>query len=57
MSTMMLMCNAIYLVLVRGHVCQHHEVLMMSKLSIRKATNSAQMMEVLDKMVSVIVML
>ena len=54
---MMLMCNTIHLMLARECVYQCHEVLMMSKLSIKRATNSAQMMEILNKMMSAITVL
>ena len=53
----MLMCNAIHLMLIKECVYQHHEVLMMSKLSIKRAINLIQMMEILNKMVSAITVL
>ena len=57
MFTMMSICNAIHSVLTRKHVYQHHEMLAMSKLSIKKAINLAQMMKILNKIISVIVVL
>ena len=54
---MMSMCNIIHSVLIKEHVYQHHEMLTISKLSIKRATNSAQMMEILNKMMSAIAVL
>ena len=54
---MMLMCNVIHLMLIKEHVYQCHEVLIISKLSIKKVINLIQMMKILNKMISVIAML
>ena len=57
MFIMMSMCNTIYLMLIKKCVCQHHEVLTMNKLSIKRTTNSAQMMKILNKIINVIAVL
>ena len=57
MFTMMLMCNTIHSVLIKEHIYQYHEVLMMSKLSIKKIINLAQIMKILNKIMSAIAVL
>ena len=54
---MMLICNTIHLMLIRECVYQHHEMLIINKLNIKRAINLIQMMKILNKIMSVITVL
>ena len=53
----MIMCNFIYLMLLKNQVCKHHEMLTMNKLKIMKTDSSTVMLQMLNNVIKAITVL